>query len=95
MRLLRKGIEKAMCSTPGLLPTEIGNMGVLYPKHSQICIVHYMGITEDGKKFNASSNRNRHFIILDKQKVIRDCPERRAGTDECEQKQKGKVLLIS
>ncbi|TEA12569.1 hypothetical protein DBR06_SOUSAS32210047 [Sousa chinensis] len=52
------------------MPMEIGNMGVLYPKHSQICIVHYMGITEDGKKFNASSNRNRHFIILDKQKVI-------------------------
>ena len=31
-----------------------------------------MGITEDAKKFNATCNRNKHSVILGKEKVIQD-----------------------
>lgn len=35
-----------------------------------------MGITEDEKKFNASCDKNRHFITPGKQKVIWGYPEK-------------------
>lgn len=55
--------------TTHLLPPENVSTGILYPRCSQIWIVHYVGIIEDGKKSNASSNRNKYFVILGKQVI--------------------------
>nr|XP_055099244.1 peptidyl-prolyl cis-trans isomerase FKBP1A-like isoform X1 [Symphalangus syndactylus]XP_055113447.1 peptidyl-prolyl cis-trans isomerase FKBP1A-like isoform X1 [Symphalangus syndactylus] len=47
-----------------------------FPKRSQTCLVHYIGMLEDGKKFDSSRDRNKPFkFMLGKQEVIRGWEE--------------------
>uniref|UniRef100_A0A4X2KRJ7 peptidylprolyl isomerase n=1 Tax=Vombatus ursinus TaxID=29139 RepID=A0A4X2KRJ7_VOMUR len=47
-----------------------------FPKHGQTYVVHYTGMLEDGKTFDSSCDRNKHFkFVMGKQEVIRGWEE--------------------
>uniref|UniRef100_A0A2K6T7T4 peptidylprolyl isomerase n=1 Tax=Saimiri boliviensis boliviensis TaxID=39432 RepID=A0A2K6T7T4_SAIBB len=38
--------------------------GRTFPKQSQTCVVHYIGMLEGGKKFDSSRDRNKPFNFM-------------------------------
>uniref|UniRef100_A0A8D2L1S2 peptidylprolyl isomerase n=1 Tax=Varanus komodoensis TaxID=61221 RepID=A0A8D2L1S2_VARKO len=45
--------------------------GRTFPKHGQTCLVHYVGMLEDGEKFYSSCDKNKPFKSgMGKQEVL-------------------------
>ncbi|XP_012975330.1 peptidyl-prolyl cis-trans isomerase FKBP1B isoform X4 [Mesocricetus auratus] len=50
--------------------------GRTFPKKGQICVVHYTGMLQNGKKFDSSRDRNKPFKFrIGKQEVIKGFEE--------------------
>ncbi|XP_023573576.1 46 kDa FK506-binding nuclear protein-like [Octodon degus] len=62
-----------------------------FPKLGQTCMVHYIGVLEDGKKFDSSHDRNKPFkFLLGKQEVIRGWEE---GVAQMSVGQRAKLII--
>ncbi|KAL6051541.1 hypothetical protein STEG23_011346 [Scotinomys teguina] len=52
------------------------SVGRTFPKKGQICVVHYTGMLQNGKKFDSSRDRNKPFKFrIGKQEVIKGFEE--------------------
>ncbi|XP_070401065.1 FKBP prolyl isomerase 1Ab isoform X1 [Nothobranchius furzeri] len=50
--------------------------GRTFPKRGQVCVVHYVGLFTDGRKFDSSRDRDKPFRFkIGKQEVIRGWEE--------------------
>ncbi|XP_060049405.1 peptidyl-prolyl cis-trans isomerase FKBP1A-like [Erinaceus europaeus] len=66
--------------------------GLTFQTHSQTCVVHYMGMLEDRKKFDSSWDRNKPFkFMLGKQEVIRGWEE---GVAQMSMGQRAKLIIF-
>nr|XP_042122785.1 peptidyl-prolyl cis-trans isomerase FKBP1B isoform X2 [Peromyscus maniculatus bairdii] len=55
---------------------ESAGRGRTFPKKGQICVVHYTGMLQNGKKFDSSRDRNKPFKFrIGKQEVIKGFEE--------------------
>ncbi|EDL01354.1 peptidyl-prolyl cis-trans isomerase FKBP1B isoform 1 [Mus musculus] len=63
--------------------------GRTFPKKGQICVVHYTGMLQNGKKFDSSRDRNKPFKFrIGKQEVIKGFEE---GTAQMSLGQRAKL----
>ncbi|XP_059104257.1 peptidyl-prolyl cis-trans isomerase FKBP1B isoform X1 [Peromyscus eremicus] len=73
--LSEAAVYAALAATSGL-SAAADFPGRTFPKKGQICVVHYTGMLQNGKKFDSSRDRNKPFKFrIGKQEVIKGFEE--------------------
>uniref|UniRef100_A0A3Q3VV86 peptidylprolyl isomerase n=1 Tax=Mola mola TaxID=94237 RepID=A0A3Q3VV86_MOLML len=64
-----------------------------FPKKGQTCVVHYIGMLQNGKKFDSSRDRNKPFkFVIGRMEVIRGWEE---GVSQMSLGQRAKITCTS